>query len=108
MQLNFRLPHGRMAIFACSFLTFMTSAQYIQASSADAWEEFQQNVEKACVNASKGALEVKSIQVDPYGSESYGFAIIVGVETGTSTERLFACAYNKTSETAEISAAFDK
>jgi hypothetical protein len=80
----------------------------VLASSADAWEELQQNVEAACLRASDGVLEVTRIQVDPYGSESYGFAVLFGVETGTSTERLVACAYDKGSETAEISGAFER
>lgn len=80
----------------------------VRASSSDAWEELQQDVEKACLRASDGVLEVKRIQVDPYGSESYGFAVLFGVEAGTSTDRLIVCAYDKASETAEISGAFER
>ncbi|MGE4322852.1 MAG: hypothetical protein AB7E60_07450 [Sphingobium sp.] len=77
--------------------------QPVQASSPDAWKEFQQNVEKACRGAVSGVLDVNTIQVDPYGSDSYGFALLLGTEVGTSTDRLIACAYNKESQAVEIS-----
>lgn len=102
------LPRCHATVLACSLLAAMSAAQPVQASSPDAWDEFQQNVEKACVKASSGVLEVKSVQVDPYGSESYGFAVLIGIETGTSTERLVVCAYDKRSEVAEISSLFDR
>lgn len=80
--------------------------QPAQASSPDAWKEFQQNVETACLSASSGTLDVKGIQVDPHGSESYGFAILLGIEVGTSTEVIVVCTYDKASEVAEISTPF--
>lgn len=97
-----------MAIYACSLLASLSSATYALASSADAWEEFQQDVEKACLAAAGGVMQVKSIQVDPYGSESYGFAVLSGVENGSTTERLLACAYGKRSQVAEISSLFNR
>lgn len=94
-----------MAIIACALVTHTASAH---ASSPDAWEEFQQDVKSACLRASTGVLRVTSIQVDPYGSESYGFAVIFGVEPNTSKESVLACAYDKQSQTAEISSVFDR
>lgn len=86
----------------------MSGIHVANASSADAWEDFQQDVEKACLDAAKGVLLVGSIQVDPYGSESYGFAVMVGIEPGTSNERLVACAYDKRSQAVEVSGYFDR
>lgn len=108
MTLASSLSGGRTAILACSILAFASGIPHAQASSADAWEEFQQDVEKACRDAANGALLVGSIQVDPYGSESYGFAVMVGIEPGTSNERLVACAYDKQSQAAEVSGYFDR
>lgn len=108
MRFASRLSAGRTAILAGSFLACVFGAQHVQASSGDAWEEFQQDVEKACLDAAKDLLLVGSIQVDPYGSESYGFAVLVGIEPGTSNERLVACAYDKQSQAAEISGYFNK
>lgn len=100
--------HYYAAVLTSALLISMSSDRHAQASSPDAWEEFQQKVEQACVNAAHGVLEVKRIQVDPYGSESYGFAVVYGTEAGGTTERLIVCAYDKTSEAAEISSPFDK
>lgn len=108
MTLTSGRPRGQLGIFACALLAFLAGAQYAQASSADAWEEFQQDVQRACMRASIGVLQVTSIQVDPYGSESYGFAVLFGVEAGSSTERLVACAYDKQAQVAEISSLFDR
>lgn len=99
---------GRVAILACSLFASVSGIHHAQASSADAWEEFQQEVEKACLDAADGVLLVGSIEVDPYGSESYGFAVMVGIEPGTSNERLVACAYNKRSQAAEVSGYFNR
>lgn len=93
---------------ASALLMFLSGAQHVQASSSDAWEEFRQSVEEACLKASSGGINVKSIQVDPYGSESYGFAVVFGTEVGSATERLIACAYDKISGVAEISSPFDR
>jgi len=108
MTLASRRFGGRTAILACSLLAIVSGLQHAQASSADAWEEFQQDVERACLAAASSVLLVGSIQVDPYGSESYGFAVMVGIEPGTSNERLVACAYDKQSQTAEVSGYFDR
>lgn len=107
MSLFSRRPRGRMAVYACSLMVPLLSAQAAQASSSDEWAKFQQDVENACLAAANGALQVKNIQVDPYGSESYGFALLSGVENGSSRERLVACAYGKQSQVAEISGVFD-
>lgn len=106
MPFTYSLPRAGVAVLAYSLLTLM-SAHAVQAASADAWEEFQQEVELACREAAKGVIEVQTIQVDPYGSESYGFAVMVGDEVGAPTLRLVACAYDKASQLAEVSGTFD-
>jgi hypothetical protein len=98
---------SRMALFACSLLAGMSGAEHVQASSPDAWEEFQQEVESSCVAASQGMLQVMSVTVDPYGSESYGFAVLTGFEKGNPKQRMLVCAYSKRDQRAEISAPFD-
>ncbi len=84
----------------------VSGAQTAQAASPDAWVEFEQEVELACREASKDVITVEVVQVDPFGSESYGFAVLVGPEVGSSALRLVACVYNKASQKAEVSAAF--
>lgn len=106
MTFAFKRSHRRAAIFACSLFACVSGTHNLQASSADAWEEFRQDVEKTCLEAVNGLLLVGSMQVDPFGSESYGFALMIGIEPGTSNERVIACAYDKQSQKAEISGYF--
>lgn len=106
MTAFFTRHRTRIAILALSLLPLAAGTLPVQASSADAWEEFQQDVERACREASKGVITPEVVQVDPYGSESYGFAVLVGPEVGASGMKLVACAYDKVSQKAEISAAF--
>jgi hypothetical protein len=106
LPFTFRLPRRSKAILACSLLVSAFGAQAVQAASADAWAEFQQDVEQACREAAKDVIQAEVVQVDPYGSESYGFAVLVGPEIGTSVLRLVACAYDKASQAAEVSGPF--
>jgi hypothetical protein len=48
------------------------------ASSDDAWKEFAAEVEQGCLAASKGMFTERSVVVDPFGTESYGLAVITG------------------------------
>lgn len=95
-------------IAACLFGTFMATALPVSASSDDAWEEFENDVKQACLSAAGDTIMVGNIQVDPYGSESYGFALMTGLEPGTMEERVVACVYAKSSQSAEISGFFDR
>lgn len=108
MTVATRLSGGRSIVLACSIFALASGIQHARASSADAWEEFHQDVEKACLVAASETLLVGSIKVDPYGSESYGFAVMIGIEPGTSNERLVACAYDKRAQAAEISGYFER
>lgn len=107
MSLASRLPRRGMMFITYVFLTSIVGVQGAQASSGDAWQEFQQDVERACRAATKGVIDPQVVQVDPYGSESYGFAVLVGPEASTSKLRLVVCAYDKRTQVAEVSAAFD-
>lgn len=102
------LSGDRIAGLACALAAVICVTQPVHASSANAWEEFQKDVKAACLRASASVIGVTSIQVDPYGSESYGFAVIFGVEKSSSKESIIACAYDKRSEVAEISSIFER
>jgi hypothetical protein len=100
------LSRGLFAAIGGIIFVAISGTYAAQAASSDAWEEFQQEVELACREASKGVISAEVVQVDPYGSESYGFAVLVGPEVGSSELRLVACAYDKASQKAEVSGAF--
>ena len=98
--------HSHLALAACLAATSMTGAQQAQASSDDAWAELEVAVRQACLTAVGGMITVKTVNVDPYGSESYAFAVIVGPEQGAPTERVVVCAYDKMKQRAEVSGLF--
>jgi hypothetical protein len=76
------------------------------ASSEDAWKAFRENVRNACGKAVAGRLKDAKIDVDPFGSESYGVAIARGVSTDAKAPRAIVCIYDKRSKAAEASGEF--
>ena len=80
-----------------------TAAQPSAASSPDAWEEFQQKVAKACTAlALAGDFEKATAEVDPYGTETYGIALVSGtLKKGLGEERVI-CVMDKKTGKAEL------
>ncbi|AGT07962.1 hypothetical protein [Paracoccus aminophilus] len=82
----------------------LASATTAAASSDAAWETFRQEVNDAC-----SALAPKDgetvIEVNPFGSESYGAALIIHTVNDEGADR-YVCIYDKTSKKAELTAAF--
>ena len=75
------------------------------ASSEDAWEAFRAEVGEACTALADApeAAEV-TVEVNPFGSESYGAAIVtVSQEAG---EDRMVCIYDKQEKSAELTAPF--
>lgn len=76
------------------------------ASSDDAWDTFRTDVQAACAQITdvpKGASA--SYAVNPFGSESYGAALVtVTLKDGTADRMV--CIYNKQNKTAEMTAPF--
>jgi len=59
--------------------TLVIAAQPSAASSPDAWDEFRQKVATNCVAlAVAGNFRAATARVDPFGTESYGVALITG------------------------------
>lgn len=72
-----------------------------RASSGDAWAEFARNVEKACKAAVEGTYVKPRVIVDPFGSETYGLAIVTGkLKAGGTASHI--CVYGKQSQKAEV------
>ena len=76
------------------------------ASSDDAWDTFRTDVQAACAQITdvpKGASA--SYAVNPFGSESYGAALVtVTLKDGTADRMV--CIYDKQNKTAEMTAPF--
>jgi hypothetical protein len=72
------------------------------ASSDDAWETFRKDVEAACLKAAEPQFQTAVATVDPFGSTSYGLALIRGKAKGADTEIAAICVYDKKAKTVEI------
>lgn len=72
------------------------------AASDDAWQQFQDDVEAACLEAAKPTFETASARVDPFGSESYGLALVTGKAKGADVEVASICVYDKQTKAVEI------
>jgi hypothetical protein len=73
------------------------------AASPDAWEEFVQKVHAACAALVHDPGTV-TIEVNPFGSESYG-AALVSITTPQATHRMI-CILDKVTGRAELTAPF--
>lgn len=102
------LKTARTHITTASAVFFALSVPQAFASSDDAWDEFRNDVEQACTKAAAKTMKIEDIKVDPFGSETFGFAIISGFEKGSKTEQQIVCVYDKKAKTVEISGFFDK
>ena len=77
---------GALALIAC--------APAASASSPAAWDAFRSDLRARCLAAARSHMAKIQVQVDPYGSESYGFALVRGVAGKTPVTRL--CVVPKT------------
>jgi hypothetical protein len=87
------------AVFAALLLTTTPAL----ASSDDAWKTFRENVQTSCAKAVAGRLKDAKIDVDPFGSESYGVAIARGVSADAKAPRAIVCIFDKRSKAVETS-----
>jgi hypothetical protein len=72
------------------------------AATPDAWEAFREEVEAACLEAAKPLFETAVADVDPFGSETYGLALVRGKAKGADAEIRAICVFDKTSKKVEI------
>ena len=72
------------------------------AASDDAWEAFRSDVETACLAAAESLFEVPQVRVDPFGSESYGLALVTGKARGADAEIAAICVFDKQTKAVEI------
>lgn len=73
------------------------------ADSPDAWEDFRQTVATTCTALVQDPGTV-TVEVNPFGSESYGAAIVT-VTAEYGTDRMI-CIFDKQTGSAELTAAF--
>ncbi len=74
------------------------------ASSEGAWEAFRAEVDSAC-RALITAPSEPMVEVEPFGSASYGVALITLALPEGASER-YACIFDKQSKAAELAGPF--
>jgi len=74
------------------------------ADSEASWDAFRQKVHEACL-AALDASAPADIEVNPFGSEHFGVALVrVAYEGGTD---MMACIYDKATGRAELTTPFE-
>ncbi|MEW6257175.1 MAG: hypothetical protein AB1592_14575 [Pseudomonadota bacterium] len=72
------------------------------ASAPEAWDALRASVSAACLKAAAPLLPGAKAQVDPFGSESYGLALLTGTPKGGKQPVMIMCVYDKRSGTVQI------
>ncbi|WP_230383017.1 hypothetical protein [Paracoccus shanxieyensis] len=85
-------------------LMLLLSASPVLASSDEAWDQFRADVQTACTALAPAEGET-AIEVNPFGSESYGAALLITTLPDGGADR-YVCIYDKQTKKAEISGAF--
>ena len=88
-------------LFCCAFLLGTLSASY--ASSPDSWAEFRQNVTYQMDSVLMEQTVDYQLDIDPYGTESYGVAVATGTSSEDGDQVLVVGIYDKQLGTLETS-----
>lgn len=93
---------ARSKLLAAAGIATMLCASAAFASSDGAWAEFEQKVRTSCTAVANGALTNPSVAVDPFGTESYGVAVLTGKPKGAKTAVSYLCVMDKKTGKAEL------
>lgn len=89
-------------IFKYVMCCMMFVAPFVSASSSDSWAEFRKDVSRACTAAAKKDLSHVTVTVDPFGSESYGLALVRGKPHRTKVSVSRICVFDKRTQAVEL------
>ena len=84
-------------------LCFLILATPAFATSEAEWELFRAEVAAACL-ALPDAPQNAAVMVSPFGSESYGAALVTSITAGVLEQQV--CIFNKTTRAAELASLF--
>jgi hypothetical protein len=87
---------------AAAVAATLSAAGGAQASSPDAWKQFNAEVEQKCADAAQGMFRKPQVAVDPIGSESFGLAIVYGRSKEVKGRAAVICIVNKKNGTVEL------
>ncbi|WP_159711969.1 hypothetical protein [Geminicoccus flavidas] len=76
-----------------------------QAATDEAWSRFRDDVAAACLAEAAPLLEDAVATVDPFGSPSFGLAVVRGKERGGDGWAMVVCVYDKRTKSVEVGSA---
>jgi hypothetical protein len=91
-----------MRLFPTILVVTVAAAVPALAASPDAWETFRKEVAAACIAAAAPLIENAAADVDPFGSESYGLALLHGKAKGGDGDIRAICVFDKATKAVEI------
>jgi hypothetical protein len=93
----------RLAATALPLAACLGLASAAFGATEEEWAAFRADVEAKCLEAAAPLFETATATVDPFGSPSYGLALIQGPARGATTVQISAiCVYDKVTKTVEI------
>ncbi|CAN7258320.1 hypothetical protein [Rhizobium sp. LjRoot254] len=90
-----------LVLFAAT-LAGISVPTFAQASSPDAWKEFNAQVEQKCAEAAADMFRKPQVAVDPVGSENFGLAIVFGRSKDVKGRAAVICVVNKKTGVLEL------
>jgi ABC-type amino acid transport substrate-binding protein len=96
-----RIMNRAGSIAAVTALALLGAAPACAASD-DAWEAFRKDVADKCLEAATDLFAAPVATVDPFGSQSYGLALIRGKAKGADADIAAICVYDKKTQQVEI------
>ena len=90
----------RVSFLLISVIASLAFATAARASGDEAWAQFRKDVSTKCLKAAGVNLTKPTITVDPYGSDSFGLAIVTG-KSGGFTES-YICVVDKKTGAIEL------
>lgn len=85
-----------------AFMLLPFAAAPALASSDQAWAEFANEVRVKCLEAAAPVLTDAKAAIDPFGSESFGLAVLTGKATGADVDVSYICVMNKQDGSIEL------
>lgn len=85
-----------------AFMLLPFAAAPAAASSDQGWTEFANEVRGKCLEAAAPMLKDGKAAIDPFGSESFGLAVLTGKATGTDVDVSYLCVMNKQDGSIEL------
>lgn len=89
-------------LLAATVAAALSAGASAEASSPDAWKQFNAEVEKKCADAAQDIFRKPQVAVDPIGSENFGLALVYGKAQAVKGRAAVICVVNKKTGVVEL------